>query len=91
MESPDRGRFHESCVHGTKLGVALSIYALCLRPTFEKLFIGIKVQRKAKKVGVGHKKFLKLTPQVTILRAHPLQAVSKTDGTLVLILNWLLH
>ena len=29
--------------------------------------------------------------QVTILSPHPLQALSKTDGTLVQFSNWLLH
>ena len=57
-------RFHK-CWGGMEqnIEIGLSIYALCLRPTFEMLFTGAKVQHKAQKIGVGHKKqFMKLTP-----------------------------
>ena len=35
--------------------IALSICALHQRPTFEKLFSGVRVQRKAQKIGGGRK------------------------------------
>ena len=38
------------------------IYALRLHPTFEKLFTGIKVQRKAQKIGVGFKTVNEIKP-----------------------------
>ena len=43
-----KGRFH-------KLICALRPAICTLRPTFEKLFIGAKVWRKAKKIAVGDK------------------------------------
>ena len=36
-----------------KIEIALSIYALPLRSTFEKLFTGVKVGQKAQKIGIG--------------------------------------
>ena len=36
--------------------IALSIYALSLRPTFEKLFTGVKVWHKVQKIGVRCKR-----------------------------------
>ena len=35
--------------------IALSICALLLRPTFEKLFTGVNVRRRPRKIGAGLK------------------------------------
>ena len=53
------GRFHKL------------IYALCqticaLRPTFEKLFTGAKVQRKAQKISVERKTVYEIDPSTYI-------------------------
>ena len=46
--------------------IALSICALRQRPTFEKHFSGIVVQRKAQKLSLGCKTVLKSTPDQLI-------------------------
>ena len=40
--------------------IALSIFTLRLRPTFEKLFTCVKVGRRAQKIGVGCKTFYEM-------------------------------
>ena len=50
-----RGRFH-------KLIYALRQNICALRPTFEKLFAGAKVRRKAQKFGVGLKTVYEIDP-----------------------------
>ena len=52
-----------------KFEIALSIYALRLCPTFEKLnFTGLKVQRNAQMVGVGCKTVYEIEPREVFQR-----------------------
>ena len=47
--------------------LALSICALCLRPTFEKLFTGVNVWRRVGKIGAGGKTLYEIDPLSQIL------------------------
>ena len=44
--------------------MALSIYALRLCPTFEKLFTGVNVWCRAQKIGTGHKTTYEIDPRI---------------------------
>ena len=44
--------------------IALSIYALRLRPTFKELFTNIKDWCKAQKIGIGHKTVYEIDPRL---------------------------
>ena len=50
------------------------LQAICaLRPTFEKLFTGAKVGRKAQKVGVGRKTVYEIDPRKNISNSVGIQ------------------
>ena len=55
-EQQSWGRFDK------KIICALRLTVCAIRPTFEKLFIGAKVQRKAQKIGVGCKTVNEIDP-----------------------------
>ena len=48
-----KGQFHKSWLHVVKHRYSFIHLHSMLRPTFEKLFTGAKVWRKAQKIGVG--------------------------------------
>ena len=43
--------------------IALYIYALCLRPTFEKVFTVVKVRRRVRKIGARCKTVYEINPR----------------------------